>query len=665
MNYKRDQDIAQIITDAKEIDYDDAIANCEDPSVYWTLSSLRRGLFGWLPLPRNCRVLELGAGFGALTGGLLGADVDAVEWNEFRADALTRRYGHAERLRVFRQDLLSLEPDEPYDGIILARTPKSFIGKEDALWSKCAKLLKKDGFLIAGFDNRFGLRYWRGGVDDRATIPFSVVEGEAKGLYSRTEFDAFARRVGLEPRRCFYPFPNPFFPLTIYTERELPGRGLDDRLFTLDPWNSPTLLETGQSLYDALFREGLAPAMADYAMVLYAASENYAARDSLGAVDRVVLSPDRGRERSAVVRLYADGRVEKAPLYPEGTAMLRRVYETQEALRDRGLPMIEQSLLDDGVIRMPRMKAPTLLERLEGLQDRTSLFAIFDRLERDILRSAPHVQTGERAADVVLETGCIDMTPFNVFWIDGEPLYFDQEFRQPNCPAGYVLFRALRYAYWRVPELEKLASLEEMKRRYQMEARWDEYEEREKAFLEETRRGQTLRQVYRWSEVDRAAIARRRKILLESRKVRRQGYYPVGLLMGVFDMFHIGHLRLIQRAKEHCGYLRVAVLSDELVLKFKNKNPIIPQEERMQILAAVREVDEVVCIEDTPSRLEELKRRPFDCFFSGDDYRDNEYWKWEREKLRELGVDMMFFTYTASQSSSMIREKLEEEDQKE
>ena len=42
--------------------------------------------------------------------------------------------------------------------------------------------------------------------------------------------------------------------------------------------------------------------------------------------------------------------------------------------------------------------------------------------------------------------------------------------------------------------------------------------------------------------------------------------YKTGLLMGVFDLFHVGHLRLIRRAKERCSFLRVAVLSDELVI---------------------------------------------------------------------------------------------------
>ena len=134
--------------------------------------------------------------------------------------------------------------------------------------------------------------------------------------------------------------------------------------------------------------------------------------------------------------------------------------------------------------------------------------------------------------------------------------------------------------------------------------------------------------------------------------------YHIGLLMGVFDLFHVGHLRLIRRAKEQCDFLRVAVLSDKLVKKFKDKYPVIPLDQRMEILAAIRDVDEVVPIEDDPSRLLEWHRRPFDCFFSGDDYSGNEYWQWERGELQKLGSDIVFFPYTTEQSSTKIREKL-------
>ena len=130
--------------------------------------------------------------------------------------------------------------------------------------------------------------------------------------------------------------------------------------------------------------------------------------------------------------------------------------------------------------------------------------------------------------------------------------------------------------------------------------------------------------------------------------------------MGVFDLFHIGHLNLIRRAKAQCDYLRIGVLSDELVYEFKCRFPIIPVEERMEILQALADVDEVVLLEtkEDVSRINEWEKRPFDCFFSGDDYAGNPDWAWEKEELKKRGADMVFFPYTATQSSTKIREAI-------
>lgn len=137
--------------------------------------------------------------------------------------------------------------------------------------------------------------------------------------------------------------------------------------------------------------------------------------------------------------------------------------------------------------------------------------------------------------------------------------------------------------------------------------------------------------------------------------------YNTGMLMGVFDLFHIGHLNLIRKAKEQCCFLRICVLSDELVHEFKQIYPTIPQDERMEILRALRDVDEVVLLEtkNEVSRLNEWKKRPFDCFFSGDDNADNKYWIWEKEELKKIGVEVVLFPYTKKRSSSMIRKELE------
>ena len=116
--------------------------------------------------------------------------------------------------------------------------------------------------------------------------------------------------------------------------------------------------------------------------------------------------------------------------------------------------------------------------------------------------------------------------------------------------------------------------------------------------------------------------------------------YKTGYIAGVFDLFHIGHLNLIRKAKERSEYLIVGVLSDELVLHFKNKAPYIPFQERLEIV------------------LDAWNLYRYDCLFSGDDYVNNESWIRDKKKLKRLGSDIQYFPYTKSTSSTQIKEAM-------
>lgn len=138
----------------------------------------------------------------------------------------------------------------------------------------------------------------------------------------------------------------------------------------------------------------------------------------------------------------------------------------------------------------------------------------------------------------------------------------------------------------------------------------------------------------------------------------------VGYTTGVYDMFHIGHLNVIRRAKEQCDYLIVGVSTDELVRKDKGKTPVIPYEERAAIIAALKYVDEVVPQPDK-NKVEAWERYHFDKMFVGSDWKDTPQWNRFEEQFRPLGVEIVYLPHTDGISSTklttVIKEILDEQ----
>lgn len=133
--------------------------------------------------------------------------------------------------------------------------------------------------------------------------------------------------------------------------------------------------------------------------------------------------------------------------------------------------------------------------------------------------------------------------------------------------------------------------------------------------------------------------------------------YKIGYTTGVYDMFHIGHLNIIRRAKEQCEYLIVGVSTDECVQAYKNKTPIIPYDERAAIVRAIRYVDEVVP-QTTMDKTEFLKKRHFDVMFHGDEWKGTELYNKYEEEFAKYGTKIEYLTHTDGISSTILREKL-------
>ena len=131
----------------------------------------------------------------------------------------------------------------------------------------------------------------------------------------------------------------------------------------------------------------------------------------------------------------------------------------------------------------------------------------------------------------------------------------------------------------------------------------------------------------------------------------------VGYTTGVFDLFLIGHLNIIRRAKEKCDKLIVGVTTDELLQVYKNKSPIIPFEERISIVKSIKYVDEVVPQEDM-DKMSHWEKLKFNVVFVGDDWQNTDKWNKIESDFNDVGVAVVYFPYTKGTSSTLINDIL-------
>jgi glycerol-3-phosphate cytidylyltransferase len=130
----------------------------------------------------------------------------------------------------------------------------------------------------------------------------------------------------------------------------------------------------------------------------------------------------------------------------------------------------------------------------------------------------------------------------------------------------------------------------------------------------------------------------------------------LGYTTGVFDLFHVGHIRLLNNAKSYCDELIVGVTSDELV-SYKNKKAVISLDERLEIVKNIKSVDRVIVQEDM-DKLSMWKKLKFDLIFVGDDWKGTDKWNNYEKEFNKVGVKIIYFPYTKGTSSTLINETL-------
>jgi len=128
-----------------------------------------------------------------------------------------------------------------------------------------------------------------------------------------------------------------------------------------------------------------------------------------------------------------------------------------------------------------------------------------------------------------------------------------------------------------------------------------------------------------------------------------RGYAP-----GVFDMFHVGHLNILRRARLNCDYLIAGVVDDDVAVAMKGRRPVVPEAERLAIVASMDMVD-AVHLERTPDKLATWRIVGFDVIFKGQDWRGTEKGRRLEAMFAEVGVEVAYLPYTGHTSTTRLR----------
>lgn len=497
-------------------------------SAFYHYAPIREGLLNWMDYRPEARVLELGCEFGALTGLFLrrGCHVIAVDAEEESIETVSARYSsqiHEEKLKTLFCNWSELneniKADELFDYIILM---PSFYREhlEDCLKNaKC--FLKENGILFIAAQNRIGIKAI---AEDRShDIPAWDIS------LTKKELEQNLRKAEIPYFRFYYPLPDYIIPQEICSEEFLSEAGRTDRILDYHPDYS-LLIHDPETLKKDYAENGVSEVHMNSFLVICSktTSDEY---QRICSIQDIHLSTDRTNDRAFATKLYTD-KAEKKALYPEGIRGISELLQNTRELSDRGLytlPLTEwkrskntgsQAEMNNtaDTLLMPFCKFPLLIDILkEHADDIEFLETIFRQLWRNILLSSDTASLDEHSTGSlhILKKAYIEMIPLNCFYDGENPIYFDQEFSMANCPAEYVMFRALRYTDLEFTNAGLQFPLEHFIREYGLTDYWETGLKREDEFIYNLRNYNLYKSFHEWSNLDKQRIIQNRKYLRE------------------------------------------------------------------------------------------------------------------------------------------------------
>ena len=498
--------IIQIIAENEPEEYTEAIARAMCWPTYYHLTHLRKNILNWYPFKEGSSVLEIGCGLGAITSVLCDKcqSVTAVELSRRRATAALLRCRERENLEIIVGNLNDIEFEKKFDYITLIGVLEyqgTFTDADNPYLDflmEIKKLLKPDGKLLIAIENKYGLKYWCGAREDHTGMPFEgmnqyTLSNREVRTFARRELEELVKESGFGNTYFYYPMPDYKLPTVVYSQGSLPQ---NENMHNLEPYYIPdrtTLVADEMEIYKDVIENGVFEFFANSFLVECSDSKD------IGKIKQSCLASERRGKYQVATTFTRDGEVQKLALRKEGCAHVEQIMKNSIALARSGRKILPMQLRD-GKLVSEFVTYELLEERLLDAvrrKNRFEFYRILDKVYEEILASSGQVAPEENiiyALDLdndrnskkygpILRIVYLDMILRNAFYVDGQILWFDQEWILECVPAGFILYRLFKELYAAYNWIDKVFSLQEVGEKYHLISAWNSYQMLEGLFL--------------------------------------------------------------------------------------------------------------------------------------------------------------------------------------
>lgn len=503
-----EDEIIEMIAKNAPDDYNDAIYANYKWATFYHLTQMRQNILNWYPFKAGSSVLEIGCGFGAITGLLCDKceSVTSVELSKRRATGALLRCREKDNLEIIVGNLNEIKFEKKYDYITLIGVLEyqgSYTDGENPyqeFLKKVKSLLKPNGKLLIAIENQYGIKYWCGAVEDHTTVPFDGINGYVMTdrkvrTFSRKGLEKLIKDSGFANTYFYYPMPDYKLPTVIYSEKHLPSSANMENVNYYYIPSTKYLIGNEAKVSEDIIENGVFEFFANSFLV--ECSDD----DTIGEMKFTCASSLRLKDYQMLTSMTKDGKVVKRSCI-KGNAErhLDEIMQNEHNLIERGVAVCVGERMGDTLV-YPFLEGDSLEKQyLKACEEKNvqKMYEILDAVWNCILMSSDEVALEENImyslgiGDVknstyygpILKNAYIDMLLRNSIINNGQLTWIDQEWVLENAPAKFAFFRMITELYIPYPHLENVLPFAQIFEKYGLMECFEDFQELNKLFFD-------------------------------------------------------------------------------------------------------------------------------------------------------------------------------------